>query len=403
MLLMGNSGASIVQIPRARHSLLRELNLATVSEFTPREKLLYDRIRKKESALCKLRRKCRRNIKLVSDDEVNTLTGDISTYLNAAGIRLLKGIFRNSKRKPKGRRWNFEDKMLALSLLKRSPKSYSFLRLLLPLPSRRTLQSVLNTIHFAAGINAHVFSALQHSLQKMSDRDRYCCLLFDEMSIRENVRFNQKLDCIEGFEDYGTERTRRIANHALLFMVRGLHRKWKQPVAYYFIRGSTKADLLERFLKEVLGACQDAGLRVVATVCDMGANNVRALRQLGATRRKPFFTFQNREIVTVYDPPHLLKCTRNLFLKYDVQFKSELLHNKLPVIAKWEHISNVYNWDKQNILRLFYKLTDAHLTPVAQNAMKVRLAAQVMSHTVGATLNAVASQGKEHRSAFIVL
>ena len=174
-------------------------------------------------------------------------------------------------------------------------------------------------------------------------RDRYCCLLFDEMSIRENVCFNQKLDCTEGFEDCGTERTHRIANHALLFMVRGLHRKWKQPVAYYFIRGSTKADLLERFLKEVLGACQDAGLRVVATVCDMGANNVRALRQLGATRRKPFFMFQNREIVTVYDPPHLLKCTRNLFLKYDVQFESELMHNKLPVTAKWEHILNVYN------------------------------------------------------------
>ena len=58
------------------------------------------------------------------------------------------------------------------------------------------------------------------TLQKMSDRDRYCCLLFDEMSIRENVHFNQKLDCIEGFEDYGTQRTCRIVNHALLFMVK---------------------------------------------------------------------------------------------------------------------------------------------------------------------------------------
>ena len=101
-------------------------------------------------------------------------------------------------------------------------------------------------------------------------------------------------------------------------MVRSLHRKWKQPVAYYFIRGSTKTDLLKRFLEEVLGAYQDAGLHVVATVCDMGANNVRALKLLGATKRKPFFKFQNQEIVTVYDPPHLLKCTRNLFLKYDV-------------------------------------------------------------------------------------
>ena len=81
----------------------------------------------------------------------------------------------------------------------------------------------------------------------------------------------------------------------------------------------------------------------------MGANNVKALRLLGATRRKPFFKFQNRETETVYDPPRLLKCTRNLFLKYDVQFEPELMHNQIPVTAKWEHISNVYEWDKQNI------------------------------------------------------
>jgi hypothetical protein len=133
-------------------------------------------------------------------------------------------------------------------------------------------------------------------------------------------------------------------------------------------------------LKEVLGTCQDAGLHVVATVCDVGANNVKALRLLGATRQKPFFKFQNREIVTVCDPPHLLKCTRNLFLKYVVQFESELIHNQLPVTAKWEHISNVHEWDKQNIVRSCYKLTN--LDPVAQDAMKVSLAAQVMSHTV---------------------
>jgi len=109
------------------------------------------------------------------------------------------------------------------------------------------------------------------------------------------------------------------------------------------------------------------------------------------------------EIVTVYDPPHLLKCTGNLFRKYDVQFKSELMHNQLPVTAKWEHILNMYKWDKNNIVCLFYKLTDAHLAPVAQDAMKVGLAAQVMSHTVGACLSSLASPGKEHCSSFIVL
>ena len=59
----------------------------------------------------------------------------------------------------------------------------------------------------------------------------------------------------------------------------------------------------------------------------------------------------------------------------------------------------MYKLDKRSC----YKLTKAHLNPVAQDAMKVSLAAQVMSHTVGAALNIVASQGKEHCTAFIVL
>jgi hypothetical protein len=137
--------------------------------------------------------------------------------LSVEAARLLAGVIRNSRQKPKGRRWNFEDKVLALALLKCSPKSYILLQTLFPLPSRRTLQSVLNTVHFTAGINAHVFGALKHSLQTMSDKDRYCILMFDEMSIRENLCFKQTLGCIEGFEDFGSQgRTSNIANHALV-------------------------------------------------------------------------------------------------------------------------------------------------------------------------------------------
>jgi hypothetical protein len=85
-------------------------------------------------------------LKFVSDVEVSTLMEDISSSLNAEGIGLLEGIFGNNKHKPKGRRWNFEDKILALSVLKRSPKSYFFLRVLLPLPSRCTSQSLLSIV-----------------------------------------------------------------------------------------------------------------------------------------------------------------------------------------------------------------------------------------------------------------
>jgi hypothetical protein len=65
--------------------------------------------------------------------------------------------------------------------------------------------------------------------------------------------------------------------------------------------------MLVQFLDEVIGACQNVGLHVVATVCDMGTNIVKALKLLGATIRRPFFQFQNQAIATVYDPPYLLK------------------------------------------------------------------------------------------------
>ena len=38
--------------------------------------------------------------------------------------------------------------------------------------------------------------------------------------------------------------------------------------------------MLVDFLKDVLGACHNAGLVVVATMCDMGANNVKALKKV---------------------------------------------------------------------------------------------------------------------------
>jgi len=166
-------------------------------------------------------------------------------------------------------------------------------------------------------------------------------------------------------------------------------------VAYYLSRGSTKPEMLVQFLKEVLGSCQNVGLHVVTTVCDMGTNNVKAMKLFGSTGEEPFFQFQNQATATIYDPPHLLKCTRNLFLKYDVQFKSEHMGSHLPVIAKWEQIKELYEEDKLFAICRLVKLTDNHLAPVTWCAMKVSLAAQVMSHTVAAALYAEVSSGKE--------
>jgi hypothetical protein len=62
---------------------------------------------------------------------------------------------------------------------------------------------------------------------------------------------------------------------------------------------------------EVPDARHNSGLVFVATVCDMGATSVKALKQLDVSEKPPSFRFQNKEIATIFYPPHLLKCTSN--------------------------------------------------------------------------------------------
>ena len=63
-------------------------------------------------------------------------------------------------------------KVWAGSILKHSLRSCAFVQPLFTLPSRRTLQSPLNTVQFRTGINAHVFIVLKDNIQTVSDKDR---------------------------------------------------------------------------------------------------------------------------------------------------------------------------------------------------------------------------------------
>ncbi|KAG8238374.1 hypothetical protein J437_LFUL018328 [Ladona fulva] len=75
----------------------------------------------------------------------------------------------------------------------------------------------------------------------MSELDKHCVLLFDEMSIKPSFAFNSRSDCIDGFEDHGTLEAE-----------------------------ATPGVILVDLIREVLGALQSTGLKIAANVCDMG-------------------------------------------------------------------------------------------------------------------------------------
>ncbi|KAG8236010.1 hypothetical protein J437_LFUL015961 [Ladona fulva] len=89
----------------------------------------------------------------------------------------------------------------------------------------------------------------------MSELYKHCVLLFDEMSIEPSFTFNSRSNCIDGFEDHRSRgRSTNVAREALVFMVRGLQHKWKQPVAFYFSHKATPGVILADLIREVLGA-----------------------------------------------------------------------------------------------------------------------------------------------------
>ncbi|KAG8236081.1 hypothetical protein J437_LFUL016483 [Ladona fulva] len=198
--------------------------------------------------------------------------------------------------------------------------------------------------------------ALANLVQALADKEphnRLCLLLFDEMSIREHFDYKVDSDTIIGFEDHGhLGRSSKPAKYALVFMVRGLLQDWKQPIAAFFSGSPTNAERLKQIIELVLGECSKAGLQIIGTICDMGSNNVKTLKLMGSTSDRPLINHAGQDFITIFDPPHLLKSTRNLFLRHDVRFPVEVAVEEssveVPGIAKWRDIREAFEWDSRH-------------------------------------------------------
>ena len=116
--------------------------------------------------------------------------------------------------------------MLALSIFFHNRKTYKILSRLFILPSMRTLLRDLQKMNIKPGFSESVIDALTLKVQTMDPKDRNVAHVFDGMSIKQGLVYNEGTDSVEGFEDFGDiGQTRYIANHAIAFMVRGLASK----------------------------------------------------------------------------------------------------------------------------------------------------------------------------------
>lgn len=221
---------------------------------TEREKQLYEKCAKYMKKVFQLqsRMKTLKNKVVLNELTDSNAVKKLSKKITPAFALLLQAQIRNCSKKSTGRRWSKEEKIVALRLFKRSPTCYRLLRRLFQLPSPGTLKALLNRVPFAVGVNGSVLDVIAEFTKSQTPSDMTYILMFDEMSIRKHFQYNQKDDLIDGYQDHGTQgRSPNVASYALVFMIAGIRKNVKQPIAHYFSSAFSTADRLAVLLKDV--------------------------------------------------------------------------------------------------------------------------------------------------------
>lgn len=308
-----------------------------LSPDTPRKIKLRKRLFKHKKTLRKKAEQARREkIKKLSRERVYAAA---SEYIQSDAF---KTLLRMQMLHKKGTQWSESEKQLSIELHYRSPVLYANLisDKQFHLPSRRTISSWLSIIDLMPGISKDLLDRIKFKSRTMNEQERQTVLMFDEISIKKHLSFNEKRDVIEGFEDLGSHgRSPRIASHVLMFLVRGILHKWKMPIAYFLSGSATEGKILSEIIREVLTSISNAGLQVRVVVCDQGNNNVKAINLLNVTREAPFFHHQEKKVFVVFDTPHLIKCVRNnLMILYSKREKLLGNTSSLCTILMFRHL-----------------------------------------------------------------
>lgn len=362
----------------------------TSNKSSSKRTKIYKRYLLNKSNLSKIKKKiklCKTDLKKAYKLTFVKEFRKLEQNFDPSAIELIDSQFRNcNKKRPS---YSLKTKILSLAIYKRGPKCYRFLQKFFKLPSASTLHKLCANLPFLPGINDHIFNQLRTNVVKMEDKDKLCSVMFDEIAISPGFHYSKFSDQVVGYVDLGSlGKSNDIANRVLVFMIRGLNKEYKQPIAYYFTKDSIKTGSLVILLKEIISMLQNIGFKVLCTVCDQSATNVGAYSKLmqesNTNFNNPYFRVNDEKIIALHDTPHLLKSIRNALLKYNIRYDD----NKF---AKYEHIEKCFQIDQRRRCQALRKINpnyfNLHRNPKLK--MKVKIAARLLSATVAAAIESM--------------
>lgn len=350
----------------------------TITPVSPRKQKLISLLEEKNKKLKTSYQHIRRLKKQLASCSKNSIIEKLFQNM----LPMVKTFVKMQLQHKRGSKWSTQETKLALSMYYKSPTLYRYLlkNLKFSLPSISIIRKWIQVIHLKTGFETNYLNKLKQKILLMDKLETECVLLFDEISIKKSLDYNEKLDLIEGYEDLGDlGRNKDIGNHALVFMARGLYGNWKLPLAYFISGGPVKSGNLQKLVLACLDKMETLNLSTNAIICDQGANNRAVFGKLGVTKMQPYFIYNDKKMFCIHDVPHLMKNVRNTLLKQNIKVGDNYV--------SWSDIRKTYEIDSSSGLsRTLLKITDKHINPNAFQKMNVKLATQIFSRTFHASM-----------------
>lgn len=324
----------------------------------------------------------------------------LQSYLPEDQLELLRSNLKNAPRAKTGRRYNDKIKTLGSQIYHKNPAAYKN-SACLGLPSKWTIARFNQHKVSRTGWSPTLEKLLKSQAAELSDTGKICVLSFDETDITPQYSYNKTLDTVDGFVDLGHLGRETVeAKKVLVFILRGVHEKFKQAVSYYFTGKSLDSEKLKLLLEYNIQKCTEIGFDVVAVIIDGDGKNRKLSNDLKCTIDDPEFTLCGKRMVFMFDVPHIWKLIRNQLMVRDIRITIDGHSGEIswdPIVEHLEPMTRV-----ASIMSTCPKIRKQHLDPQGYDRMKVRLATQIFSHSVSASMKNAINLGKlKHEKALL--
>lgn len=280
-----------------------------------------------------------------------------------------------------------------------SPRAYKYVRSVFNnrLPSVSTIRKWTSSINGKPGFSQEALDVLkiQANEANKNGEEILACLIFDEIAIRQQEEYDQHTGEVIGRINYGTFSTyqnpNKLAKEALVFMITGVNKKFKIPVAY-FLSGGIKADEKAALIQEMILRVSKTGVKIVGMTFDGLNTNLTTCRKLGADfdndRAFIMNPHSDSKIFIYLDASHMLKLARNIWAKHLV------LYDGNNDAIEWRFIQNLEKYQRENMINIGNKINAAHIQ-WDRKKMSVRIAAETLSNSAADAIDFLRSKNVE--------